>query len=251
MKYLPRHDSQYDPREPDSSLNCNMAAVADVARFYSLGLKDHNHHWYRNRAENPDGSRDNTGGTTISQAAEVLDDVGISSVYRELDDGATWLEAERRINGIGIVIAHGDYGSVPTNLRGPIDRTFTGLHSVTVHRFATVGGTRMAVIGDGLADKWTYWPVNVLYSYMRDFPGGFTFLGVKPRLLTAQGDFANVRLTPSRELEPLDRITRKDRLHVGGIVRGEAWKDNRSWYRVWHKGRIAYVHSIPGKIVGT
>ena len=41
--FLPRHDTQYEPRTWSSGLDCNMAAAADMARYVSLGLVDHGH----------------------------------------------------------------------------------------------------------------------------------------------------------------------------------------------------------------
>lgn len=251
-KYRPRHDTQYEPREPDSPLNCNMAAAADVARFWSLGLKDFNHHQMRNRAENPDGSPDNVGGTTIEQAAEVLDDIGIDTNYKDLNDGATWGDVVTRLKGDGILIIHGDYGEVPYNLRGEISRTFTGLHSVVGHSF--VDGMQNVWIGDGLSDDWVKWPYAVVQRYMAAFPGSFTYLVARPRKLKVKAprEFANVRLTPSREFAPYDRIKPDERIHVGGRVIGQRAQSNgnRTWYRVWHLNRIGYIHTNVGEIVG-
>lgn len=250
-KYEPRHDTQYEPRTWSSPLDCNMAAAADAARYWSLGLKDHNHAWYRDHAQNPDGSPDKTGGTNIDQAAEVLDDAGIPSVHFDGSDGRGWSDVEAVLAGAGIVIAHGDYGSVPRSLRGPIDRTFTGPHSVVFSRIATIAGERMVRVGDGLADPWGWWPVDVARRYMLDFPGaGLTYLVVTPRRLRARVAVANVRPSPTRKAARVGTITPKSAsLHVGGIVVGESVGGNRNWYRVFYRGKLAYVHASVARIL--
>ena len=65
--YLPRHDTQFEPRTWSSPLDCNMNAAADMARYVTLGLKDHRHNWYR------DQTGDKVGGTNIAQAQDVLE----------------------------------------------------------------------------------------------------------------------------------------------------------------------------------
>ena len=244
--YKPRHDTQYEPSNAFSPLDCNMAAAADAGRYYSLGLKDHNHYWYRLRAQNPDGSQDRTGGTNIEQAAEVLDDAGVPSVHYTMGEGQNVHEALAVLETRGILIAHGDYGSVPVSLRGPISRTFTGLHSVV---FQDLLPGKKVRVGDGLSDDWMEWPYEVAYRYMFDFPGSATYLVVRPRLLGPRYDQAAVRVSPSNEIARYTTLKTGDRVHVGGIVRGQELRETRNWYRVWCENRIGYVHATRGEIV--
>lgn len=249
--YLPRHDTQYEPRTWSSSTDCNMAAAADVGRFWSLELIDHTHDWYRARALDASGQPDRTGGTNIDQAHDVLEKAGVSVrvVYDALD-GRDWSDVVRELQTGSMVIAHGDYGSVPRPLRGPIDRSFTGLHSVALGRVTTIEGVSNVRVGDGLSDAWVWWPVSVASAYMRDFPGGgYTYLVVTPRRLAAKVPVANVRPEPNRRRPRYATISPRSRVHVGGTVRGESIGGNATWYRVWHQNRIGYVHSSVGKIV--
>lgn len=239
--YIPRHDTQFEPRTRMSGLNCNMAAAADVGRFYSLGKIDHNHQWYRDRAQNPDGSQDKSGGTHIYQAAEVLDDAGIPSTVYDSDDRRTIISVRKELTAGNVIIAHGDNGSLPRGERGEISPSFTGLHSVDAVKYSASKGY---LIGDGLSQDYNWWSEPVMNAYMRDFPGGgFTYLVVKPRRIKAKADYASVRREPNRQHAPIGRITGRSRTHYGSIVVGEAVGRNRNWYRVWWNGRIAYVHS--------
>lgn len=248
--YEPRHDTQYEPRTWSSSVDCNMAASADVARFWSLGLKDHGHNWYRERCKNPDGTQDRDG-TNIDQAHNVLEIAGVT-VAETFDsgDGQNWDDVRRFLESGSMVVAHGDYGTVPRALRGPIDRAFTGNHSVAFGRITTIEQDVSVHVGDGLADPWTWWPISVASAYMRDFPGGgYTFLVVTPRRLTAKVRVANVRPAPNRDRKWFTQITPRSRIHVGGTVRGERIGGNATWFRVWVQNRIGYVHSSVGRIV--
>lgn len=245
MQYEPRHDTQFEPRTWSSGLDCNMAAAADVARFWSLGGIDHKHDWYRAL------SGDKEGGTNIDQAHDVLERAGVQvqAVY-DGSDGQSWDDVARELSAGHMIISHGDYGSVPRSLRGPIDRTFTGYHSVAFGRITTIDRESVVRVGDGLSDPWAWWPVSVANAYMRDFPGGgYTYLVIVPRRLAAKVAVANVRPAANRTRAPFARITPKSRIHVGGTVRGERIGTNATWYRVWTKGRIGYVHSSVGRIV--
>ena len=247
MSYLPRHDTQYEPRTAFSGRDCNMAAAADAARFWSLGLIDHNHQWYRDHAENPDGTRDTSGGTNITQAAEVLGDVGIPSTIYDATDGRDFGDVRVALRAGFYVIAHGDYGSVPRAERGEIAPGFSGLHSVGFARWSPVNGVQ---VGDGLSDAWEWWSEAVASRYMRDFPGiGYTYLVVRPRKLAAKVPRANVRKTMSTSSAVLGQITPSSRLHFGGIQRGGYVGSNRSWFRVFFKGQIGYVHTSVAKPV--
>ena len=237
--YEPRHDTQYEPRTWSSSLDCNMAAAADVARFYSLGLIDHGHDYYRKL------TGDSSGGTNIDQAHDVLEKAGVqvAAVYDALD-GKTWADVRAALTGGSMVIAHGDYGTVPRALRGALDRTFQGWHSVALGRLAVITQDRSVRVGDGLSDPWTWWPEDVANAYMRDFPGGgYTYLVVTPRKLKASVPVANVRPEPNRQHPRYAVIKPTSRVHFGGTVRGEVIGHNGVWYRVWVKDRIGYVHS--------
>jgi hypothetical protein len=244
-QYEPRHDTQFEPRTWSSGLDCNMAAAADVARFYSLGLIDHGHDYFRTL------SGDTVGGTNIDQAHFVLEKAGVP-VHALFDaaDGKGWTDVAHELDAGYMVIAHGDYGTVPVAMRGPISRTFTGLHSVAFGRITTIDRESVVRVGDGLADPWVWWPVSVASAYMRDFPGnGFTYLVVAPRHLCARVRVANVRPEASRAHARFATITPTTRVHMGGTVKGESIGGNAVWYRVWAKGRIGYVHSSVGKVV--
>lgn len=246
MTYLPRHDTQYEPRTTFSGRNCNMAAAADAARFWSLGLIDHNHQWFRDHAQEPDGSRDTSGGTNITQAAEVLGDAGIPSTIYDAADGKGIADVRAFVRAGSFVIAHGDYGSVPRYERGEIAPDFTGYHSVGFARHTAAGFQ----VGDGLSDAWEWWPDAIANAYMRDFPGGgYTFLVVRPRKLAAKVPKANVRTAMSTSAKVLGQITPSSRIHFGGIQRGGYVGANRSWYRVFYRGQIAYVHTSVAKPV--
>lgn len=228
-----------------------MAAAADVARFWSLGLRDHTHDWYRARALNPDGTPDRSGGTNIDQAHDVLEKAGVQvdEVF-DATDGQDWQDVARHLAAGRMIIAHGDYGTVPERLRGPLDRSFTGWHSVAFGRPTTIEGVAYVRVGDGLRDDWAWWPVTVANAYMRDFPGGgYTYLVVTPRKLAAKVPVANVRPEPNRKRARFTQITPRSRIHVGGTVVGERIGGNATWFRVWVQNRIGYVHSSVGRIV--
>lgn len=245
MSYLPRHDTQFEPRTAFSGRDCNMAAAADAARFWSLGLKDRNHQWYRDHAQNPDGSPDRDGGTNIAQAQEVLDDIGVPSTIYDATDGRDFGDVRTALKAGSVVIAHGDYGSVPRGERGEIDPSFTGLHSVVFARWSSANGVQ---VGDGLSDAWEWWSEADASRYMRDFPGtGYTYLVVRPRKLQAKVAKANVRRTASTSSAVLGQITPTSRLHYGGIVAGGYVGSNRNWYRVYYRGQIAYIHTSVAK----
>jgi hypothetical protein len=255
--YVPRHDTQFEPRTVCSGKDCNMSASADALRWWSLGLIDRNHHDLR--ALQPGGTAECTDattandGTTIADALHVLvAHFGVTAIAYDAGDGQVWGDVTRALDRGEIVIAHGDYGSVPVMLRGPIDRLFTGLHSVVFQRRLVKSGVPVVRVGDGLSDGWIYWPETVAARYMRDWPDiGFTFLRVVSRKLKAKGSFANVRDRATRvSTVVLMRITSASRLHVGGTVLGENIGGNRTWYRVYAgtKG-IGYVHSSVGMIV--
>ena len=247
MSYLPRHDTQFEPRTVMSGRNCNMSAASDAARFWSLGLIDHHHQWFRDRAENPDGSRDTQGGTNILQAAEVLGDAGIPTTVYDATDGRDFADVRASIRSGSYVIAHGDYGSIPVGERGEISPLFAGLHSVGFARWSPVNGV---LVGDGLSDAWEWWSEANASRYMRDFPGGgYTYLVVRPRRLSAKAGKANVRASMSTTAKVLGQITTSSRLHYGGLQRGGYVGGNRSWYRVYYRGQIAYVHSSVAKPV--
>ena len=231
--YLPRHDTQFEPRTWSSGLDCNMAAAADMARYVTLGLRDYGHDWYRT------ASGDREGGTNIDQAQLVLDDVGVSSTAHDADDGHSWAQVATALRRAPI-ISHGDYGAVPRNLRGEISRSFEGNHSVLFHSFV---GTQVRV-GDGLSDDWMLWPEPVCRSYMANFPGGgMTYLVPVVRKIKAKVAVANVREKPTRQSRIVTRITPKSRIHGGGAVRGERIGSNATWFRVYVSGRVVYVHS--------
>lgn len=245
--YLPDHDSQFQPRTAFSGRNCNMAAAADAARFWSLGLINHNHQWYRDHAQNPDGSADRSGGTTIAQAAEVLDDAGVPSNHYDALDGKGLLDVRVALRTGKGIIAHGDVGSIPRGDRGEIDPDFTGLHSVWIPpRFNATG----VLVGDGLSTSYEWWSWDALNRYLRDFPGGgYTYLTVTPRRLRAKGTVANVRPSASKLNAPIGTISRTSRIHVGGVVLGQYIGSNRRWFRVFYKGQIGYVHTSVAEIV--
>ena len=242
MKYEPRHDTQYEPRDAYSGLDCNMAACADAARFATLRLVDRSHVYFRSL------TGDTEGGTNISEAHMALEAAGVpvAGTY-DATDGKMWSDVRAALLGGSVVIAHGDYGSVPASLRGPIDRTFTGLHSVLLHRVDATHGIR---VGDGLNDAWAWWPESVTKAYMADFPGGgFTYLVVTPRRLAARVPVARVRSGPSLSSGKLGTITPAARLHAGGTVIGGAVGANRTWWRVWYHDQLGYVHSSVAHIV--
>jgi len=241
-RYEPRHDTQFEPRSALSGSDCNMAACADVGRFYTLRLLDRSHVYYRTL------TGDTEGGTNISEAHMALEAAGVpvTGTY-DYTDGKGWSDVRAALLGGSVVIAHGYYGSVPASLRGPIDRTFTGLHSVLFHRIDPVHGVR---VGDGLNDAWTWWPESVAKAYCVDFPGaGLTYLTVTPRQLAARVPVANVRSGPSLSSGKLGTITPSSRLHAGGTVTGGGVGTNRTWWRVWFHDQIAYVHSSVAHIV--
>lgn len=242
-KYRPRHDTQYEPRTIASPYDCNMAASADAARFWSLGLIDRNHDQMRHLSgtygEVTDSDPTNNG-TDIADAAHALQALGIPSTVYDRTDGKGFADVKAALARGEVVIAHGDYGSVPRALRGPIDRAFTGWHSVLYHSFSP---SAMSV-GDGLADPWLVWPLDVADAYMRDFPGGgYTFLTVAPRKLKAKVARAHVRSAPRRANNVIGHITPRSRIHYGGTVLGERIGGNATWYKVWYAGKIGYVHS--------
>ena len=237
--YLPRHDTQFEPRTWSSGLDCNMAAAADMARFGSLGLIDRRHDWFRDRARNSDGTPDRSGGTNIDQAQDVLDGVGVASTVYDGADGRAWANVISDLLRAPI-IAHGDYGAVPVALRGPIDRAYTGPHAVLFH---ALSGASIRV-GDGLSDDWMLWPVAVARAYMVAFPGaGVTCLVPVIRKVAAKVATANVRAQPSRGSRVITTISPRSRIHCGGTQRGEVIGANATWFRVWTAGRIGFVHS--------
>lgn len=253
--YVPRHDTQYEPRTKCSPFDCNMAAAADALRFWSLGLRDKNHHELRalqpgGTAECSDATKTNDG-TTISEAAHVLVEMGAKVAVYDTADGQVWSDVQRALDRGEMLVVHGDYGSVPVALRGPIDRTFTGLHSVVYQRRLIRNGVPSIRVGDGLSDGWLYWPETVAKKYMVDFPGtGLQFIRVIPRKAASKSGLANVRVSPTRSSAVLTRISTTSRLHMGGAVPGESIGGNRSWYKVYAgtKG-IGYVHSSVAVIV--
>jgi hypothetical protein len=247
--YRQRHDTQYEPITWSSGIDCNMAAAADGARYFSLGLIDHHHDYYRGLAKNPDGSQDRNG-TNITQAHAVLSHVGVPSTIYASADGHHWDYVESHISAGRNVIAHGDAGSIPKYLRGQIDKNFTGLHSVIFNRIAMIQEDKSVLVGDGLAGSWTWWPTDVAKGYMEAFPGdGLTFLTIQPRRLCAKINRANVRAKPTTASAILGTIKPTSRIHEGGVVHGGSVHGNHNWYRVFYQGQIAFVHTSVGKIV--
>lgn len=246
--YLPRHDTQYEPRTIASSHDCNMAAAADALRFFTLGMRDRNHDQMRHDSgtygELADGNQRNDG-TNISDAQHALSVNGCpSTVFDELDRQLPE-DVWDVLRAGGVVIAHGDYGSVPAALRGPISRTYTGLHAVLFHSLTSNG----VLVGDGLSEVWTTWPLSVAAAYMTDFPGmGCTFLSVMPQLVTSRVTLANVRAQPSTLAGIRGTIGPRVKLHAGGTVIGRPVGANKTWWRVWFKGSAGYVHSSVAKL---
>lgn len=251
--YVPRHDTQYEPRTKASPFDCNMAAAADGLRFATLGLVDRNHDELRRLSgtywEVLDSNPLNDG-TNIEEAETVLDHYGLITTAYTAADGRGFSSVRTAIAAGKPCIIHGDYGSVPRDLRGPIDRTFTGLHSVLGQRRAYINGEWCIRIGDGLSDPWRWWPESVVERYMRDFPGtGYVYLTITPRRLAATVAKANVRAKPTRSSAVIRSITPRSRIHRGGYVKGETINGNPNWHKVYSaQGGIGYVHASVGKV---
>jgi hypothetical protein len=233
--YLPRHDTQFEPRTGFSPWDCNMAAAADAARYWSIGLTDHDHSWYRKV------SGDTDGGTNITTASKVLDIARVSHAVYDASDGRNYADVKAALDAGRFVIAHGDYDRVPVSLRGPIDRSYEGYHSV----FAARRRSNAVMIGDGLSDKWMLWPDTVLSSYMAAFPGGgFTYIAVRPRHLRSKSGTCNIRAEATRQSRVVSTLRGTREVHYGGFKRGESIGGNSNWDRVWEPTHgVAYVHS--------
>lgn len=246
--YLMRHDTQFEPRTISSSHDCNMAAAADALRWFTLGMKDRNHDQLRHDsgtyAELTDGIPGNDG-TNISDAQHALSVNGCpSTVFDELDRQLSE-DVWDVLRAGGVVIAHGDYGSVPPELRGPISRRYAGLHAVLFVGMSSTG----VIVADGLSDALMTWPLAVAAAYMADFPGaGCTFLAVTPRRITSRVTRANVRAQPSTLAGIRGTIGQRDKLHAGGTVIGRPVGANKTWWRVWFRGQAGYVHSSVAKL---
>lgn len=241
--YLPRHDTQYEPRTIASPYDCNMAAAADAARFYSLGRVNRNHDQMRRYSgtyhEITNGIAGDEG-TNIDEAARALAYVGVPSTVYTASAGRTFAHVMAALRAGYYVIAHGDYGSVPRAERGELAPTFTGLHSVGFARYVDGSGVQ---VGDGLSDAWEFWHSDDAERYMRDFPGGgFTYLTVKPRRVRGLGNAANVYPNASNNDPRIGTLGVSSRAHTSGLVLGETVMGKRSWYRIYRNGRIGYVH---------
>lgn len=252
--YVPRHDTQYEPRTACSPYDCNMAASADALRWWSLGLQDQNHNQLRalqpgGTAECTDSSAANNG-TSVYDGLLVLQHFGVRAIAYGHYDGKTFADILGALNRGETVTAMGDYGSVPIALRGPISRNFTGGHSVFFQRRISYGGQACIRVGDGLSDDWMYWPETVAKKYVDDFPGSVQFVRIITRKLASKSGITNVRAAATRQSAILTTITTSSRLHYGGAVLGETIGTNRTWYKVYAgtKG-IGYVHSSVGAIV--
>lgn len=248
--YTADHDSQYEPRTVASPFDCNMAAAADAARQWSLNLIDRNHDQLRRLSgtywEVLDANKYNNG-TNIAEAGRVLDSLGVRSVIRDSLDGDTFADVLTHLGRGEFVIAHGDAGSIPRELRGPIDRDFVGYHSVFLQRHA-VGKVR---VGDGLGSNWILWPDAVVKAYMEAFPGsGLTYLYTIPRKITSKVGTVNLRSEPVRASNVVAVLNASSRLVCGGMVLGESIGANRNWFKVWSPvAGLGYVHTSVARYI--
>lgn len=238
---------------PCSGYNCNMGAAAMMAGQYSLGLIDKTADDLRalvgdgERCTDPNHKDD---GTSMQNAAVALAKLGVHITVYDYSDNVAFSTVEAFLRAGRSIVAHGDYDSVPTKLKG--DKKFLqGRHSEFWPGLANADNVR---VGDPLNDGrrfgipkgYVEYPLAVAKRYLEEFPGkGYTIGVMDVRLLTSRVPSANIRRGTSVGTPIVATLTPNQKLRWGGVVLGTAVGGDRRWYRVWVPAvsSIGYIHA--------